>query len=80
MLAKSGDVVHGVSTSHRFCTTCPSRLLGDEQHSVFEYQALQAVHHKYLAMFGAHAQTMIQFMWRDDLHTVAIFIRDCFEN
>jgi hypothetical protein len=53
------------------------------KHLEFECQALQAVCHEYPALFGAHARTMIDFMWQDDLQLrgrgYSTFIRDCLD-
>jgi hypothetical protein len=45
----------------------------------FECPALQAVLHRHAALFGAHARTMVQFIWQDDLYAIARFIRDCLD-
>ncbi len=44
---------------------------------VFECQALQHTRDRDPMLFEEHAGTMLQFMWRADLHGVAQFVTDC---
>ena len=49
------------------------------QVAVFECPGLQDIRDKHQGLFGEHAATMLQFMWQDDIHGVAIFIQECLD-
>ena len=58
----------------RICQKCEGAVLGDERHLIFECQALGQLRARYAHLF--HAQTMLAFMWQEDVVSVARFIRE----
>ena len=69
----------GIPRLHRVCALCAGDNPGDEQHVMFECPGLQDIRDKHQGLFGEHAATMLQFMWQDDIHGVAIFIQACLD-
>ena len=69
----------GIPRLHRVCALCTGDNPGDEQHVIFECPGLQDIRDKHQGLFGEHAATMLQFMWQDDIHGVAIFIQACLD-
>jgi len=57
----------------------PSGNLGDEQHLVSKYPALQGVRDRYIGLFGDHAATVVQLMWPDYTRAVVQFIKECMD-
>ena len=58
----------------RVCQKCDGAVLGDERHLIFECQALDQLRAQYAHLF--QAQTMLAFMWQEDVVSVARFIRE----
>ncbi len=60
--------VASVVRLQRVCKLCQTGNPGDEQYrvqlAVFKCPALQGVADKSNGLFGDHATTMVQFMWR----------------
>ena len=57
----------------RLCTTC---TLGDEKHLIFECPEVQCFKEQWPHLFEG-PQTMLAFMWQDDLIGVAKFVNAC---
>ena len=62
----------------RICLLCNLGSLCDEKHVVFECPALQGLRDEYATLF-ADVCTMKQFLWQDDLVSVAKFIHACLD-
>ena len=58
----------------RVCQKCDGAVLGDERHLIFECQALDQLRAQYAHLF--YAQTMLAFMCKEDVVSVARFIRE----
>ncbi len=67
---------HRVPRSQRLCPQCGAAALGDERHLVFECPVLEPLRTSYAALFLQPDQTMLQFMWQQDMLSVACFVRD----
>ncbi len=59
---------------------CPLQEVGDERHLVFTCPALDHIRLRYRHLFTSRTDTMVQFLWQDDLLAVARFIADCFDH
>ena len=57
---------------------CNLGSLCDEKHVVFECSALQGLRDEYASLFS-DVCTMKQFLWQDDLVSVAKFIHACLD-
>ena len=62
----------------RICLLCNLGSLCDEKHVVFECPALQGLRDEYATLFS-DVCTMKQFLWQDDLVSVAKFIHACLD-
>ena len=62
----------------RMCLLCDSGSLCDEKHRVFQCSALQGLRDEYAPLFSDMC-TMKQFLWQDDLVSVAKFIHACLD-
>ena len=62
-----------VPRHERLCLLCNLGSLCDEKHVVFECSALQGLRDEYASLFS-DVCTMKQFLWQDDLVSVAKFI------
>jgi hypothetical protein len=51
-----------------------------QRHLVFTCPALEHVRLRYRHLFTSRTDTMVQFLWQDDLISVARFIADCFDD
>ena len=60
----------------RVCRLCTTGTLGDEKHLVFECPELQCFREQWPHLFQG-PQTMLAFMWQDDLIGVAKFVNAC---
>jgi hypothetical protein len=71
-------------TSHAACLPLVSFAgapeVGDERHLVFACPALEHIRLRYRHFFTSRTDTMVQFLWQDDLLSVARFIADCFDH
>ena len=65
-----------VPRHERICLLCNLGSLCDEKHVVFECSALQGLRDEYASLFS-DVCTMKQFLWQDDLVSVAKFIHGC---
>jgi hypothetical protein len=54
--------------------------VGDERHLVFTCPALEHIRLRYRHLFTSRTHTIVQFLWQDDLLSVARFIADCFDH
>ena len=71
--------VHRTVPRHeRLCLLCNLGSLCDEKHVVFECSALQGLRDEYASLFSGVC-TMKQFLWQDDLVSVAKFIHACLD-
>jgi hypothetical protein len=70
----------GVPRTQRVCPWCPLQEVGDERHPVFTCPALEHIRLRYRHLFTSRTDTMAQFLWQDDLLSVARFIADCFDH
>jgi hypothetical protein len=70
----------GVPRTQRVCPWCPLQEVGDERHLVFTCPALEHIRLRYRHLFTSRTDTMVQFLWQDDLLSVARFIADCFDH
>ena len=66
----------GVPRQQRTCARCGGSGICDERHLVFECPAVQPVRDQYAGLFTGPGQTMVQFMWQQNLTGVALFVRD----
>ena len=60
----------------RICHLCATGTLGDEKHLIFECPELQCFREQWPHLFEG-PQTMLAFMWQDDLIGVANFVNAC---
>ena len=67
-----------VPRHERLCLLCNLGSLCDEKHVVFECSALQGLRDEYASLFS-DVCTMKQFLWQDDLVSVAKFIHACLD-
>ena len=67
-----------VPRHERICLLCNSGSLCDEKHMVFECSGLQGLRDEYAFLFSDMC-TMKQFLWQDDLVSVAKFIHACLD-
>ena len=67
-----------VPRHERICLLCNSGSLCDEKHVVFECSSLQGLRAEYAFLFSDMC-TMKQFLWQDDLVSVAKFIHACLD-
>ena len=67
--------VYLVLTGH--CPLCGPGSYGDEKHLVFECPYVQPLRVQYATLFPR--PTMVQFLWQDDLLTVAKFVCDALD-
>jgi hypothetical protein len=70
----------GVPRTQRVCPGCPLQEVGDERHLVLTCPALEHIRFRYRHLFTSRTDTMVQFLWQDDLLSVARFIADCFDH
>ena len=64
---------NGTPRLQRVCTKCDAGVIGDERHVVFECAALAQLRLQYAPLFAA--QTMLEFMWQEDVVSVAHYLR-----
>ncbi len=69
----------GVPRLPRVCPRCSLGEVGDEQHLVFTCPALEHIRSRYRHLFGPRTFTMVQFLWQEDMVSVARFVTDCFD-
>ena len=62
----------------RVCRLCTTSTLGDEKHIVFECLELRCFREQWPHLFKG-PQTMLAFMWQDDLIGVAKFVNACLQ-
>ena len=67
-----------VPRQDRVCQLCDSGSLCDEKHMVFQCSALQHLCEQYSPLFVG-TSTMKQFVWQDDLVSVARFVHACLD-
>ena len=67
-----------VPRHERICLLCNSGSLCDEKHMVFQCSGLQGLPDKYASLF-LDVCTMKEFLWQDDLVSVAKFIHACLD-
>ena len=67
-----------VPRHERICLLCNSGSLCDEKHVVFQCSGLQDLRDEYASLF-LDACTMKEFLWQDDLVSVAKFIHACLD-
>ena len=67
-----------VPRHERLCLLCNLGSLCDEKHVLFECSALQGLRDEYASLFS-DVCTMKQFLWQDDLFSVAKFIHACLD-
>ena len=60
----------------RVCHLCATGTVGDEKHLIFECPELQCFREQWPHLFQG-PQTMLDFMWQDDLIGVAKYINAC---
>jgi hypothetical protein len=74
-----GILAHGLEfhRADRVCALCGPASLGYEKHLVFECPHLQHIRDQYASLF--HCSTMKQFLWQDDIVSVAKFVSEGFE-
>ncbi len=70
----------GIPRTQRVCPWCPLQEVGDERQLVFTCPALEHICLRYRHLFTSRTGTMVQFLWQDDLVSVARFIADCFDH
>ena len=70
----------GVPRSQRICPHCPLGDIGDEYHLIFKCSAVQHIQDCYPGLFRANVQTMIQFMWQDDIVSIVKFVVQCLDS
>ncbi len=58
---------------------CRLQEVGDERHLVFKCPALRLVRIRDRHLLTP-TDTMVEFLWQDDLVSVARFIADCFDH
>jgi exonuclease III len=69
----------GVPRLQRVCPRCSIGEVGDERHLVFTCPALEHIRGRYRHLFGPRTFTMVQFLWQEDMVSVARFVTDCFD-
>ena len=67
-----------VPRHERICLLCNSGSLCDEKHVVFQCSALQDLRDEYASLFS-DACTMKEFLWQDDLVSVAKLFLACLD-
>ena len=72
------DVGHHqrIPRSQRLCPRCGAAAVGDERHMIFECTSLDPLRARYAALFSQPRQTMLQFMWQQDMRAVAYYVCD----
>jgi len=60
----------------RICQLCASGTVGDEKYFIFESSELQCLKRHWPHLFEG-PQTMLAFMWQDDLIGVAKYVNAC---
>jgi hypothetical protein len=69
----------GIPRTQRVCPWCPLQKVGDQRHLVFTRPGLEHIR-RYRHLFTSGTDTMVQFLWQDDLVSAARFIVDCFDH
>ena len=64
-----------VPRQERLCALCAGGV-GDEQHLVFECEALQDLRARFAGLFQG-VSTLSQFVWQEPLGQVAVFVGKC---
>jgi hypothetical protein len=68
-----------ICLSLSLCKLLPLGDIGDEHHLIFRCSAVQHIRDSYSGLFRANVQTMVQFMWQDDLVSVVKFVVQCLD-
>jgi len=58
------------------CQLCTSGTVGDEKHLIYDCPELQCLREQWPHLFEG-PQTMLAFMWQDDLIGVAKYVNAC---
>ncbi len=69
----------GVPRLQRVCPQCSLGEVGHERPLVFTCAALEHIRSRYRHLFGPRTFTMVQFLWQEDMVSVARPVTDCFE-
>ena len=69
----------GPQKDQRLRQQCDLHAVHDERHLVFEGPAMQPVRDRYPAPFSPAQDTVLLFMWQQDIVGVAQHIKDCFD-
>jgi hypothetical protein len=69
----------GVPSLQRVGPQCSVGEVGDERHLLFICPALEHIRSRYRHLCGPQTFTMVQFLWQEDMVSVARFVTDCFD-
>jgi hypothetical protein len=66
-----------IPRAQRFCLKCDMQSVCDEYHMVFECSALAPLREQFSALFTPATQSMLSFMWQENMCAVAAFVVQC---